>query len=195
MTQFGPTEDDLARCLREVAEHVDARGWDQPPHLFALVPTADLIAAEPALHDQLADGPSITPIEQEAMPHDIDGGSRALDEFLATTTWPPAVVGCVLAQEIVVLPPEAETDLDEALAPLLADRDAADEAARAAAEAHPERRAGRLFAAVLRDGQSLALLQLRPDEEDESYGDLELLTYPDLAPNIVEALHATLESE
>lgn len=194
MTDFGLSEDALARCIREVAEHVDAGGWGQPPQMFALVPTADLAAAEPGLLEQLDAGDELTPIEQEAFPGDVDGGSPALDEFLATTSWPPAVAGCALVQEIVVLPPEAESDLDDALAPLLADRDAADEAARAAAQAHPERRAGRLFAAVLRDGRSVCLLQLRPlPEDDDPYADLELLTYPDLAPNIVEALHATLE--
>ncbi|MBJ8348781.1 PPA1309 family protein [Antrihabitans sp. YC2-6] len=195
MTEFGLTEEALARCVRDIADHVDARGWGHPPQMFALVPTAALAAAEPALLDQLEDGSELTPIEQEAFPDDIEGGSRALDEFLATTTWPPAVSGCALVQEIVVLPPEAETDLDEALGPLLADRDAADDAARAAAENHPKRRAGRLFAAVLRDGSSLCLLQLKPEDEDDPYTDLELLTYPDLAPNIVEALLSTLESE
>ncbi len=189
------TEDDLARCVREVAEHVDANGWGQSPVMYALVPTADLAAAEPALHDQLAEANELTPIEQEAFPGDVHGGSPALDAFLATTTWPPGVVGCALVQEIIVLPPEAENDLDEALAPLLADRDAADDAARAAAEAHPERREGRLFAAVLRDGRSLCLLQLRPDNDDDPYADLELLFYADLAPNLVDALHSTFEDD
>ncbi|NMN95975.1 PPA1309 family protein [Antrihabitans stalactiti] len=192
MIEFGPNEDLLARCVRDVADHVDSRGWGQPPTLFALVPTADLAEAEPALIDHLDEG-ELTPIEQEAIPHDIGGGSRALDEFLATTSWPPAVVGCALVQEIVVLPPEAETDLDDALAPLLADRDAADEAARAAAVAHPERREARLFAAVLRDGGSLCLLQLRP-EDDDPYSEIELLAYENLAPNLVDALYATLDA-
>ena len=194
MTDFEFSAEALARCVREVAEHVDARGWDQPPQMFALVPTAELAAAEPSLLDQLEDGAELTPIEQEAFPADVDGGSPALDEFLATTSWPPAVAGCALVQEIVVLPPEAESDLDDALAPLLADPDAADEAGRAAADAHPGRRAARLFAAALRDGPSISLLQLRPlPDDDDPYADLELLTYPDLAPNLIEALRATLE--
>src|SRR5690606_27530421 len=101
--------------------------------------------------------------------------------------------GCVLVQEIVVLPPDAEADLDDALTPLLADADAADAAGRAAAHAHPERRDARLFAAALRTGNSLCLLQLRPEDESDDDGDLDLRTYPDLAPNLVEALRHTLE--
>ncbi|MGQ4599187.1 PPA1309 family protein [Nocardia sp. R6R-6] len=183
----------LARAVREVAEFVDAEGWGRPPQMFALVPTADLVAAQPELEDHLSAGDELTPVAQEAFPDDITGGSMALDEFLATTSWPPAVQGCVLVQEIVVLPPDAESTLDDALGPLLADHDAADAAARAAAAAHPERRAARLFAAVLRAGGSLCLLQLRPDDDADDFGDLDLRTYPNLAPNLVEALHHTLD--
>ncbi len=183
----------LARSVREVAEFVDAEGWGRPPQMFALVPTAELVAAQPELEDQLDEGDELTPVAQESFPEDITGGSIALDEFLATTSWPPAVQGCVLVQEIVVLPPDAESTLDDALAPLLADHEAADAAARAAAEAHPERREARLFAAVLRDGASLCLLQLRPEDDADDFGDLDLRTYPNLAPNLVEALHHTLE--
>lgn len=192
--KFDNPTDALARCVREVVEFVDARGWEQPPQMFALVPTEELAAAEPSLLDQLEDGCELTPIEQEAFPDDIGGGSPALDEFLATTSWPESVVGCALTQEIVVLPPDAEADLDDALVPLLADRDAADDAARTAAREHPERRSGRLIAAVLRDGPSLCLLQLQPDEDADPYADLELLTYENLAPNLVHALYATFDA-
>ncbi|MGY2060825.1 PPA1309 family protein [Nocardia gipuzkoensis] len=186
----------LYRCIREVAEFADAEGWDRPPQMFALVPTADLVAAEPTLQDELDDGAELTPIAQEPFPEDIDGGSPALDEFLATTSWPPAVQGCVLVQQIVVLPPDAEQTLDDAIAPLLADRDAADRAARDAAVTHPGRRDARLFAGVLRDGVSLCLLQIRPEaDEEDPFGDIDLRTAPNLAPNLVEALRHTLENE
>lgn len=183
----------LARSVREVAEFVDAEGWGRPPQMFALVPTTDLIAAQPELVDEVDEAAELTPVAQELFPDDITGGSVALDDFLATTSWPPAVQGCVLVQEIVVLPPDAESTLDEALVPLLADHEAADAAARAAAEAHPDRREARLFAAVLREGASLCLLQLRPEEDADDFGDLDLRTYPNLAPNLIDALHATLE--
>jgi hypothetical protein len=183
----------LARSVREVAEFVDAEGWGNPPQMFALVPTADLVVAEPGLVDQLDQANELTPIAQESFPDDVTGGSMALDEFLATTSWPDAVQGCVLVQEIVVLPPDAESTLDDALAPLLADHEAADAAARAAAEAHPQRREARLFAAVLRAGASLALLQVRPEDDADEFGDIDLRTYPNLAPNVIEALHHTFE--
>ncbi|MFF0543131.1 PPA1309 family protein [Nocardia thailandica] len=192
MTDDQHAEVVLARCVREVIEFADAEGWGNPPQMFALVPTADLVAAEPTLLDQLEDGSELTPIAQEAFPDDITGGSMALDEFLATTTWPETVHGCVLVQEIVVLPPDAETDLDEALVPLLADADAADAAGRAAAHAHPGRRDARLIAGALRSGESLALLQIRPEDDADDFGDLDLRTYPNLASGLVEALHHTL---
>lgn len=183
----------LARSVREVAEFVDAEGWGRPPQMFALVPTADLVAAEPGLLDQLDQGSELTPIAQESFPEDITGGSMALDEFLATTSWPEAVSGCVLVQEIVVLPPDAESTLDDALTPLLADHEAADAAARAAAETHPGRRTARLFAAVLRTGADLCLLQVKPEDDADDFGDLDLRTHPNLAPNLIEALHHTME--
>ncbi|GAB3208768.1 PPA1309 family protein [Nocardia tengchongensis] len=189
----------LYRCIREVAEYVDGEGWDRPPQMFALVPTADLVAAEPALLDQLDEKDALTPIAQEPFPEDIMGeaDAMALDEFLGTTSWPASVEGCVLVQQIVVLPPTAEQSLDEAIAPLLADRDAADQAGRQAALTHAERRDARLFVGVLRDGTSLSLLQVRPgeDEDEDPFGDLELRTAPNLAPNLVEALRHTLEND
>lgn len=189
-------ESALYRCIREVAEFADAEGWDRPPQMFALVPTADLVAAEPGLEDQLDEGAELTPIAQEPFPDDVTG-ELALDEFLATTSWPEAVRGCVLVQQIVVLPPDAEQTLDDAIAPLLADRDAADRAARDAAITHPGRRDARLFAGVLREGVSLCLLQIRPEEdEDDPFGnDIDLRTAPNLAPNLVQALAHTLEND
>ncbi|WP_040837426.1 PPA1309 family protein [Nocardia brevicatena] len=180
----------LAHSVREVAEFVDAEGWGSAPQMFALVPTAELIAVEPGLIDQVDTADEFTPVAQE-LPEEVSAGSVALDEFLATTSWPPTVAGCVLVQEIVVLPPDAEDDLDAALTPLLADTAAADAAGRAAAQAHPRRRDARLFAAALRSGKTLCLLQLRPEADED--GDLELRTHPDLAPNLVEALRHTLD--
>jgi hypothetical protein len=185
----------LYRCIRDVAEYADAEGWDRPPQMFALVPTVDLVAAEPSLQDELDDGAELTPIAQEPFPDDVTG-EFALDEFLSTTTWPDAVTGCVLVQQIVVLPPDAEQALDDAMYPVLADRDAAGRAARDAAATHPDRRDARLLAGVLRDGTSLALLQVRPaDDEEDPFGDLELRTYPGLANDIVAALRNTLEHD
>lgn len=189
------SDESLRRCVHEVIDFVDAGGWGQPPTMFAIVPTALVAAAEPSLLDQLDQGAELTPVEQGELPDDVEGGSPALDEFLATTSWPAEVVGCALVQEIVVLPPEAESDLDDASAPTLADRHSADEAARVAAQSHPDRREARLIAAVLRDGPSIALLQLRPTDDDDPFAGMELRTYDNLAPGVVAALYATLEAD
>ncbi len=188
MIPTGPDRPMLAHCVREVAEFVDDQGWDRPPQLFALVPTAELAAAEPSLAAQLADSAPLTPVAQEPF---ATGENPGLDERLATLRWPASVAGCVLVQQITVLPPDAEADLDDALEPLLADPDAADRAGRAAAYAHPDRRQARLFAGVLRDGAELCLLRLRPEADAD--GDLELLTYPGLATGLVDALRHTLD--
>lgn len=94
-----------------------------------------------------------------------------------------------------MLPPHASDDLDEAFVPLLADPEAADAAARDTARSHPGQQQARLIAGALRDGSRLALLQLRDSPDAETPGRLELLSHPDLAPGILEALAATLDAE
>jgi hypothetical protein len=163
----------LEPALAEIETHLHAAGWDRPPTLFALVRAEQFLADDPETGrrlglDQLP-GETLTPIEQEALP------DAPLDEVLAGIAWPAAVEGCALSQEIVLLPPSAEAGLT------------AEQAATGAAE-HPERREARLVVGVLRDGTSAALLRLRgPDA-----GTDDLLTGPDLAPNLTAALLATL---
>lgn len=177
----------LDAVAAEIEAHLAAGGWDQAPALFALVPTA-LIAAEPngaellglSPDDQIAPD-SLTPVAQEDLP---DG---PLDEMLAGIDWPQAVTGCALAQEILILPPDAEAEIDSAveLAGEIGTAVELDQAAR-----HPDRREARLVVAVLRDGTTASVLRLRGragrDEADEiAFG-------ADLAPNLNEALLATL---
>lgn len=159
---------DLPSLAREVETFVDAAGWDQRPQLFALVPTAELLAAQPELAGQLDPGSALTPIAQDELPE------GDLSDALAGIMWPPAVHGCALVQEILVLPPTAEADL----------ADEQDEARlRQLATDHPERQEARLVAAVLRTGDRACVMRLR-DHED-------LLAGPDLAPNLTAALSAT----
>lgn len=170
----------LEAIAAEIEDFVGQSGWDVGPTLFALVPTR-LLAADPAaaaaLGDLAGEDPSeispeaITPIAQEELP---DG---PLDEVLAQIGWPDEVLGCALSQEIVMLPPSAEPELDDLTV----------ESAAAAALDHPDRREARLVVAVLRDGRSAGILRLRGTAET---GD-DLLTGPDLAPNLVAALSAT----
>ncbi|GAB3128778.1 PPA1309 family protein [Tsukamurella serpentis] len=185
----------LGRAAREAIEFVEPQGWGQPPQLFGLVPTSLLATSQPEWADILDDGASLTVIEQEPLPGDPQGGSAELDGVLATTTWPQEVVGCALVQEIIVLPPDAEADLDGALEPHLADVDAADRAGRAAAESHPGRKQARMVAAVLRDGQRITLLSVRPDDEDDPFAESDLLRADQLAPGLVQGLIATFDED
>ena len=154
-----------------------AAGWDQPPQLFALVTTVTLLASQPELAEQLDAQAPLTPVAQDTLPE------GELDAALAGIEWPDSVAGCALAQEIVVLPPEAQAALGE-----LPDDP---EQARHAAAAYPQRREGRLVAAVLRDGVGACVLRLRADPKDDLSRD-EVVEDPQLAPNLLHALLATL---
>jgi hypothetical protein len=85
-----------------------------------------------------------------------------------------------LAQEIVVLPPDAEAQLTE--------QELDDEQARKFAAEHPQRREARLVAAVLRDGSAACVLRLRGNVEVPE----EVVAHPELAPNLTRALLETL---
>ncbi|MCW2769477.1 MAG: hypothetical protein JWR27_910 [Aeromicrobium sp.] len=159
----------LRQAALEVEAHVGAQGWDQAPRLFALVPTADLLAHQPELADQLsADPDSITPVEQEL------SGDRELENLLTEIEWPAAVMGCAAVVERIMLPPEAEDALPEDPDELLA-----------AAAAHPDRREVRLVAAVTRDGSTHSAVRARDS-------DAALLEGPDLVPGLIEHLRRTL---
>ncbi|GAB3474447.1 PPA1309 family protein [Amycolatopsis cihanbeyliensis] len=177
------TNPSVAVVAREVEEFVAAAGWDQSPQLFALVPTDALLRQQPDLADQLDAGSPLTPVAQEALP---DGD---LADALARIAWPDTVDGCALAQEIIVLPPDAEPDLVEAEL----DEDA--QRLRQAAADHPRRTEARLVAAVLRDGTRACVLRLRgittQGGEDDTPVD-EIIEHPELAPNLLAALEATL---
>ncbi|HEY3338315.1 MAG TPA: PPA1309 family protein [Propionicimonas sp.] len=163
--------DALVAALIEVERHIGRSGWDQPARLFALVRTAELIAAEPSLADQLtgaADGYSS--IEQE----DFTPGDD-LAETLAGIAWPDTVAGCVLALERAFLPTDAEGELPE-------DPDAA---ALAVAN-HPRKLDLRVVVGVTRDGGSHGLARVRGEDGD-------LLAGADLVPALAAALAHTLE--
>ena len=159
----------------EVESHVGADGWDQPPRLYALVPTADLVEHEPALAERLsaqleAQPDGFTSIEQDGLPPD-----RPLEDVLAEIEWPDAVAGCVAVVERVMLPPEAEAQLPD-------DEDAL----MAFVAEHPDRREVRLVAAVTRDGERHSAVRARAPH------DAPLLEGPDLVPGLVDQLTRTL---
>ena len=162
---------DLAVAVAEVEEFAGTAGWDAPAQLFALVNTADLLAAQPGLAESL--GSTVyTPIAQDSLPE------GELSEALAQISWPDEVAGCVLVQEIVVLPPGAEPSLS----------DDPETAAEQAAQ-HPQRTEARLAAGVLRDGPGGACLMRMRGEHDDAP-----LRGGDLAPNLLAALKLTFEA-
>ncbi|MDP9116234.1 MAG: PPA1309 family protein [Actinomycetota bacterium] len=169
----------LEAAAAEIEAHVGQAGWDLRPSLFALVRADQFASEEPEAAARLGLGASVgealTPIEQDDLP------TGALDEMLAQIAWPDSVAGCALSQEIVLLPPSAEAEIPEIL----------DGSSLAAVADHPDRREARLVVAVLRDGTSAAVLRLRSTSTAPQDAD-DLLTGPDLAPNLVRALRATL---
>ena len=171
-----PVTDPLTLAALDTERHVARSGWDQPVRLFALVPTADLLAHEPQLAEGLATHDAVagalSAVEQEELPE-----SDELEDLLARIAWPDQVTGCALAVERIVVPPEAERDLPED----------AGAALRAVAD-HPGRADVRLLVAVTRDGSARCLLRQRDHDSDDR-----VALGEDLAPGLVHALRATFE--
>lgn len=176
----------LNRAVREAVEYVHAEGWDRSPSLFALVPTA---ALADVLGERADDAP-LAVVEQEPLPEGIEGGSPELADFIARTSWPAGVVGAVLAQEIMVISPEAADSF--AGASLAEVRQRADGG---------DARQARLFSGVIADGPNLTLIQPRPTEEELAErgpfaeDDIELKDGSGVADGVLAALHATFGSE
>ena len=170
-----PLTSPLQSVVGEVEGHVAEAGWDQPPQLFALVQTEQLLRAEPQLGQTMGlvagDPSSLTPIAQEPL------GEGPLDERLASLVFGDEVLGVVLAQEVLVLPPTAEAALTEVEDPA------------AAAAQHPERREVRMVVGVARGGAQACVLRLRGQTPEQD----ERVTGPDLAPALAAALLATLD--
>ncbi len=169
-----PVFDPLSIAALDTERHVAASGWDQPPRLFALVRTTDLLEREPQLRSgmtgsDLADG-ALTAIEQEGL-----HTSTNLESVLGRIAWPDDVDGCAFAVERVVVPPDAEAGLP-------VDPDAA----LTYLAQHPDRQDVRLLVAVLRSGASICLLRQRAHDTDDA-----VATGSDLAPGLVAALRAT----
>jgi hypothetical protein len=173
-----PSGTSLPQVIREVEDFAAAAGWDQPPQLFALVSTEELLARQPDLGNQVDAESELTPVAQEPLP------DEDLGDALAGIVWPETVSGCALVQEIVVLPQDAEAALDAAVT----GQDSDAERMRRIAMEHPQRREARLVAGVLRDGSAACVLRVRGDEDSPD----EIVEHPELAPNLVDALRETL---
>lgn len=167
----------LQAAVREIEAHAAEAGWDQPARLYALVPTSDLLAREPALAsamglDEATAAGSLTPVEQDQMPVD-----RTLEQVLEQIMWPPEVFGCAAVVERLVLPPGADADLP-------GDPAAAEEFAGA----HPDRQEVRLVAGATREGATYCALRVRSHDDDKN-----VVESPDLVPALLELLMTTLE--
>jgi len=177
-TETAPAALSLRTSVVEVEHYVGEDGWDQPGRLFALVPTADLLEAEPDLALELGVHSStaepLTPVEQE-----IDVNDRTLEELLGMIAWPPSVVGVLAVVERVVLPPSVEGDLPDDT-----------ERAVAFAAEHAAREDVRIVAGVLRSGEAHCVLRLKSRDDDDN-----LVHGTDLVPQLVTALRQTLESD
>ena len=168
--------DPVAIAALETERFVAGAGWDQPVRLFALVSTAELVAAQPTLASStsLSDSApgALSAVEQDDIP-EHDG----IEDLLARLAWPPAVVGVLIALERIVLPPEVEAALPEDPA-----------AALQALAAHPDRADVRLVAAATRDGRETCLLRQRANDRDDR-----VAMDRGIAPGLLAALKATLD--
>ena len=172
--------DALSRAVIEIEKHVSSAGWAQPAQLFALVPTEELLRAEPQLAAELgAEDASqpLTPVAQGELPGGIEDDSLA--DTLARIEWPDGVSGCALAIERIVLPASAETGLSS----VESDADLA-----RMAGSDPRRHEVRRVAAVLREGDRFGAVRLRAHDEDSA-----VLTGIDLVPTLCEVLSLTFE--
>jgi hypothetical protein len=192
----------LDRVTLDIERHAAASGWDQPPRLFALVETADLVRREPQLAAQLGlgtaeagglggpEGPGGPggpggpvgpgglggPSGLSPVEQDELPDHATIEEMLGGIAWPPEVLGTALTVERLMVPPEAERDMPQ-------DEDAA---LQWLAE-HPQRQEVRIVVAVLRDGSRSAALRMRAHDDETS-----VLSGPDLVPGLADALAATL---
>lgn len=169
----------LATAVLEIEQHLSTGGWDQPAHLYALVDTASLVVAEPALAasmglDADAERGSLTAVEQEQV-----DPATPLEQVLESIVWPPTVTGCAVMVERLVLPPGTDDELPEDL-----------ESAQAFAREHPDRQEVRIVAGVTRTGSTYCALRLRAHDDDTSVvGGL------DLVPGLLDLLRATLTDD
>ncbi|MDT0331600.1 PPA1309 family protein [Nocardiopsis lambiniae] len=162
----------IREAVMDLERHAAEQGWDRPLGLYALVPTVDLLAAEPALAEMLGvtgtpDPKELTPVEQDPLPTDLP-----LEEALGRIMWPEGVAGCALVMERLVV-----KGSDETLAP----------GEDATADGR-ETEEIRMVAGVLRDGARHCAMRMRSHDEEKS-----VLNGADLIPALTSALALTLD--
>ena len=162
----------LANVVVDIEKGAARVGWDHAPSIYALVPTAMLLA-DPNLPADIAeqlragwDGTEdhLSAIIQEDLADDD------IEQVLAHLAWPETVPGAAITVERIVVPPEVE---DEALAFI---------------SNHPLRTDVRLAVGVMRTGESWCALRTRAFDSDDKVGQGSTLV-----PALVDALRASLE--
>ncbi|WP_236567607.1 PPA1309 family protein [Nocardiopsis sp. FR6] len=164
----------IREAVIDLERHAAKQGWDQPLGLYALVPTVELLRAEPGLADLLGiaspeDEDELTPVEQEHLPDDLP-----LEEALGRILWPEGVVGCALVMERLVV-----KGSDETLAP-----------GEDPSASGRETEEIRMVAGVLRDGSRHCAMRMRSHDSES-----EVLSGADLVPALTSALALTLDLE
>jgi hypothetical protein len=173
-----PLDLHLRAAVLEIERHAAEAGWDQPARLFALVPTADLLAQEPGLADKVGVEPdadltgSLTPVEQDELPP-----GQHVEQLLPQLTWPEEVLGAAVVVERLVLPPSVGELPEDA------------SAAQELAQSHPDRQEVRMVAAATRAGSTYCALRLRSQDEASA-----VLEGADLVPALLELLTSTLDT-
>ncbi|MCY9785613.1 PPA1309 family protein [Nocardiopsis sp. EMB25] len=162
----------IREAVMDLERHAAEQGWDRPLGLYALVPTADLLKAEPALAgllgiDSPVDPEELTPVEQEPLPDDVP-----LEDALGRILWPQDVAGCALVMERLVVKGSDET---------LAMGEDPVESGRETEEI-------RMVAGVLRDGSRHCAMRMRSHDSEA-----EVLNGADLVPALTSALALTLD--
>ena len=156
----------LTQVVLDVERHVAASGWDQPPRIYGVVATAELVHHEPLLAAELGLEPQsaeLTPLDQGELPW-----HGSLEDSLARLAWPGAVLGAVLVTERVV----AAEDSTGRQMTTTADGEGTDEL--------------RLVVGVLRAGQRMCAVRFRSADEETS-----VLSGADIAPALAEQLAST----
>lgn len=169
-----PTQHALQRVVDQIEMGAAAVGWDRPPSLYALVPTAQLLQA-PGLPDDVAES---LRADWDGSPHHLSAVAQdaiaedALEELLPRLEWPDTVAGAALTVERIVLPQDAQDaspeDPEEALA---------------YAQEHPARTDIRVVVGVNRKGESWCEVRSRRFDARENVG-----KGSNLAPGVVQSL-------
>ncbi|MDC4233864.1 PPA1309 family protein [Actinomyces sp. B33] len=171
----------LAAVVVDIERAASRAGWDHAPSLYALVPTADLVA-QPGLPADLAERLSagwdgsrdhLSAVVQDDLAEDD------LEEVLGHLAWPENVAGAALTVERIVVPPQVEEEAPED----------PEEALRFISN-HPSRTDVRLAVGALRSGETWCALRTRAFDSDDKVGQ-----GSSLVPGLVEALLASLEPD